>query len=203
MPGRRPRSTGIPYPLWIWKRLTTKTLRKKTKQTLRFHCMVPAQPTRMVAGGRAQRLPPVNFPKNRAPRRGGRNRTDPSCTQSLCLELSTNKTPSRRVRRQGGRSAGWQPALDGRIGKTVGNTGPWTTKVRFTPVTDRRYSRNLRCCCGGNCDRALRTIARVCPVVTLPPRRARPARNGGALFRRLPAETTRLGYHCYLLRKLL
>ena len=31
------------YPLWIWKRLTTTSLRKKTRQTLRFDCMVPAK----------------------------------------------------------------------------------------------------------------------------------------------------------------
>jgi len=29
-------------PLWIWQRLTTTSLRKKTRQTLRFYCMVPA-----------------------------------------------------------------------------------------------------------------------------------------------------------------
>jgi len=33
----------VAYPLWIWQRLTTTSLRKKTKQTLRLYCMVPAQ----------------------------------------------------------------------------------------------------------------------------------------------------------------
>ena len=33
----------VAYPSWIWKRLTTKSLRKKTKQTLRFYCMVTAK----------------------------------------------------------------------------------------------------------------------------------------------------------------
>jgi len=29
----------VAYPLWIWQRLTTMSLRKKTKQTLCFYCM--------------------------------------------------------------------------------------------------------------------------------------------------------------------
>src|SRR5271165_2674667 len=31
------------YPLWMWKRLTTKSLRKKTRPTLRFYRMVTAK----------------------------------------------------------------------------------------------------------------------------------------------------------------
>jgi hypothetical protein len=39
--GRACRGNGdVRYPSWIWKRLATMSLRKKTKQTLRFYCMV-------------------------------------------------------------------------------------------------------------------------------------------------------------------
>ena len=33
----------VAYPSWIWQRLTTKSLRKKTRQTLGFYCMVTAK----------------------------------------------------------------------------------------------------------------------------------------------------------------
>jgi len=46
---------------WIWQGLTTKSLRKKTKQTLHFYCMVTAQPGEKNAPAKANSAMPAGI----------------------------------------------------------------------------------------------------------------------------------------------
>jgi len=49
----------VAYPLWIWQRLTTMSLRKKTKQTLCFYCMVTAKRRKREIGASFHGLKPM------------------------------------------------------------------------------------------------------------------------------------------------